>query len=319
VGTGKLVSVSGISISGTDAGNYSLASTTASTTANITPAPLTIKATTNTKIYNGTTSAAAVPMVAGLYAPDTVTGLAETYDNPSVAGSPTKTLSVAAYTVNDGNGGGDYLVTLVSSATGVINPANATIVVTAYSVIYDGKAHTATGTATGVSGANLSPDLNLSGTTHTNVGTYNNDPWTFTDPSGNYNPASGAVSDAILWKFTLIPLKTPANLGSSVPINWTLQDAYGNYITSLSTLVRLESVFNGPVPGGGCVASLIGVYQTLYSLPIGAEGNSSFRYSSSFTLNWGTSTATSTGKGCYTVKVSLNDGTAKMTNAAQLK
>ena len=35
VGTGKLVSISGISLGGTDAGNYNLVSTTASTTANI--------------------------------------------------------------------------------------------------------------------------------------------------------------------------------------------------------------------------------------------------------------------------------------------
>src|SRR5205823_1626250 len=45
VGNGKVVGVSGISISGADAGNYSLQNTTASTTANITPATLTVTAT----------------------------------------------------------------------------------------------------------------------------------------------------------------------------------------------------------------------------------------------------------------------------------
>ena len=39
VGTGKTVNVSGISISGTDAGNYSLSSTTATTSANIDKKP----------------------------------------------------------------------------------------------------------------------------------------------------------------------------------------------------------------------------------------------------------------------------------------
>lgn len=199
-----------------------------------------------------------------------------------------------------------------------IAQATATISVTPYNIIYDGKAHTATGTATGVGGANLIADLNLSGTTHTNVGTYNNDPWTFTDPNGNYKTASGLINDAIVWKFALFPLKSPAKLGSSVPINWTLQDASGNYITSMSTLVKLESVFNGPAPAGGCVASLSGIYQPLYSLPNGSTGNSSFRYSSSFTFNWDSGAAT-TGTGCYTVKITLNDGTAKMTNAVQLK
>src|SRR5206468_3418870 len=38
--------------------------------------------------------------------------------------------------------------------------------------------------------------LDLSGTTHTNAGTYT-DTWTFTDVTGNYNNASGSVSDKI--------------------------------------------------------------------------------------------------------------------------
>ncbi|HEX5411297.1 MAG TPA: YDG domain-containing protein [Terriglobia bacterium] len=118
VGTGKPVSVTGISISGTDAGNYRLHSTTASTTANITPASLTITAQTNTKAYDGNTSAAAVPIVTGLQGTDTVTGLVEAYTDP-LPGSG-KTLTVTAYTVNDGNGGNNYTVTTVDNHTGVI-------------------------------------------------------------------------------------------------------------------------------------------------------------------------------------------------------
>ena len=66
------------------------------------------------------------------------------------------------------------------------------IVVTPYNVTYDAAAHTATGTATGVSGERLG-GLNLSGTTHTAAGT-TSDPWTFTDVTGNYNNASGTVT-----------------------------------------------------------------------------------------------------------------------------
>jgi YDG domain len=119
VGTGKAVSVSGISLSGTDAGNYALQNTTASTTASITKATLTITATANTKYYDGTTSAAAVPSVAGLQTGDSVTNLSETYDNPNVGTG--KTLSVATYTVNDGNSGRNYAVTTVTNTNGVIN------------------------------------------------------------------------------------------------------------------------------------------------------------------------------------------------------
>ena len=44
---------------------------------------------------------------------------------------------------------------------------------------------------------NLSNDLDLSGTTHTNAGTYNGDDWSFTDPTGNYQHASGIGHDSI--------------------------------------------------------------------------------------------------------------------------
>ena len=83
------------------------------------------------------------------------------------------------------------------TVTDVISQATATFAVTPYNVMYDGTAHTATGTATGVGGVDFSIDLNLVGTTHTNAGTYTGDPWTFHDPSGNYADASGTVNNVI--------------------------------------------------------------------------------------------------------------------------
>ena len=65
-----------------------------------------------------------------------------------------------------------------------------------YNVNYSGAAYTATGTAVGILGESLS-GLNLSGTTHTNIGSYT-DTWTFTDGTGNYLNASGTVSDRIV-------------------------------------------------------------------------------------------------------------------------
>ncbi|HKX87044.1 MAG TPA: YDG domain-containing protein [Flavobacterium sp.] len=77
-----------------------------------------------------------------------------------------------------------------------ITKANATIVVTPYSVTYDANPHTSSGSATGVEGEALA-GLDLSGTTHTNAGTYNSDPWSFTDVTGNYNNDSGSVDNYI--------------------------------------------------------------------------------------------------------------------------
>src|ERR1035437_6495197 len=83
------------------------------------------------------------------------------------------------------------------SATFTVGKATATINVTPYSLTYDANAHTATATATGVGGVNLIADLTLTGTTHTNAGTYASDAWSFPAPSGNYANASGTVSDTI--------------------------------------------------------------------------------------------------------------------------
>ncbi|WP_199121630.1 YDG domain-containing protein, partial [Pedobacter sp. ASV28] len=56
VANGKPVSVSGISLSGTDATNYTF-NTTASTTADITPFALMVSATGSNKVYDATSNA----------------------------------------------------------------------------------------------------------------------------------------------------------------------------------------------------------------------------------------------------------------------
>ncbi|MDB5330318.1 MAG: hypothetical protein JWP03_1469, partial [Phycisphaerales bacterium] len=101
--------------------------------------------------------------------------------------------------------GGDnnYTAAQSSPLTFLINRANAVIHVTGYNVNSDGSSHTAVGTATGVNGENLAADLDLSGTVHTAPGTYT-DNWAF-DPSGNYNSASGTVTDVITSNVAVAP------------------------------------------------------------------------------------------------------------------
>ena len=77
-----------------------------------------------------------------------------------------------------------------------VDKADADIDVTPYDVTYDGDAHTATGTVKDVDDEDLD-GLDLSGTTHTDAGFYKDDPWTFTDVTGNYNDDSGFVDDNI--------------------------------------------------------------------------------------------------------------------------
>src|SRR5205814_3378248 len=58
-----------------------------------------------------------------------------------------------------------------------IDKAAAAISITPYHVTYDGAAHTATGTATGVSGANLSSGLTLTRSEDRRVGKDGGDGW----------------------------------------------------------------------------------------------------------------------------------------------
>ena len=151
---------------------------------------------------------------------------------------------------------------------------------------------------------------------------------TATDVAGNTTTVTNNY--IVIYAITLPALKSPAQQGSAVPINWTLKDALGNTISNLSTLVKMESVYNGPAPAG-CSASTVGMKETLYSPATGATGGSSFRLvSGGYQFNWDTTTTTRddpsipgvdvTCKGNYTVLIHLNDGSAaRSTTTVQLK
>src|SRR5262249_53337557 len=97
------------------------------------------------------------------------------------------TCSVTATKAEDGT----YNATTSAPVTVTLVKANATINGTAYDGPYDAAPHGATGTATGVAGANLNSLLHVASTTYTNVpgGSVT---WTF-DGDNNYNSASGSV------------------------------------------------------------------------------------------------------------------------------
>ena len=120
-------SVGGLTTSSKNAGSYSLTASGSLTsdenytvnvngtgTLTINPAALTLTAVTDTKTYDATTSSVQTPQASGLVGGDTVSGLSESFDSPN-AGN--RTLSVnSGYTVNDGNGGGNYTVSTVNVA-----------------------------------------------------------------------------------------------------------------------------------------------------------------------------------------------------------
>ena len=168
-GAGKTVSVSAYTVNDNNGGNNYTVSTVTSAAGVISPAALTITAVANTKTYDGNTSATAVPTVSGLQGSDTVTGLVESYDTKNVGTG--KTLSVSAYTVNDGNSGNNYTVNAVTGTAGVINKAALTITAAANTKTYDGNTGaTAVPTVSGLQGSDTVTGLVESYDTK-NVGT----------------------------------------------------------------------------------------------------------------------------------------------------
>ncbi len=135
-GAGKTLSVSAYTVNDGNGGNNYTVTTVTATTGTINPAPLTITATKNTKSYDSTTAAIAVPTVTGLVSADTVAGLSEAYTN-SNAGTG-KTLNVVSgFTINDGNGGRNYTFTIVANTAGVVSQAAVTIAAVPNTKTYD--------------------------------------------------------------------------------------------------------------------------------------------------------------------------------------
>ncbi len=152
-GSGKTLSVSAYSINDGNNGSNYLVTTVVAVTGNITPAPLTVAAITNIKTYDGTKAAAISPAVFGLLGNDTVINRAEVYVSANAGFN--QTLSVTAYTINDGASGNNYAVTTTTATTGVINKASLIITATTNTKTYDSKTTaSATPTITGLIGSN---------------------------------------------------------------------------------------------------------------------------------------------------------------------
>jgi hypothetical protein len=189
IGSGKPVTVTGLAITGTDSGDYSLTAPIG-VTATIASAALTITAQTNTKSYDGTASASASPVASGLQGSDSVTGAMEVYTDTN-AGTG-KMLSVSAYTVNDGNSGNNYTVSPVDDATGVITAVPLSVTANDQTKTYDNVAYsggngvTYSGFVNGETSTVLGGSLSFSGTSQgaTDAGSYVITP--SGETSGNY-------------------------------------------------------------------------------------------------------------------------------------
>src|SRR5207248_557046 len=135
VGTAKSVSVGGISISGTDAGNYTF-NTTASTTAAVTPRALTVAATGVNKVYD-TTTTATVALADNHLGSDDVT---DTYTTATFADKnvgTAKGVSVSGISIG-GADAGNYSFNTTASTSADITRRALTVSATGVNKVYDG-------------------------------------------------------------------------------------------------------------------------------------------------------------------------------------
>ncbi|WP_218016462.1 hypothetical protein, partial [Flavobacterium glycines] len=127
----------------------------------------------------------------------------------------------------------------IGAVNNAIGKANPTVVVTPYNVTYDGAAHTATYTISGVNGENGATvgTIDVTATTHTNAGTYTGDAWSFTGAS-NYNNANGTVDNAI-GKANPTVVVTPYNVtydGAAHTATYTISGVNGENGATVGTI-----------------------------------------------------------------------------------
>ena len=137
VGAAKTVTVSGININGTDAANYTLASTDATTSANITPRALTVNATASDKVYDGTI-AAAVTLADNRISGDIFNDddAAANFDDKNVGAA--KTVTVSGITINGTDAANYTLASTGATTSANITPRALTVNATASDKVYDG-------------------------------------------------------------------------------------------------------------------------------------------------------------------------------------
>jgi len=158
------------SLTGASAGNFIISKAASTTT--VTCSGVTYNASVQTPCTVSVTGAGGLSLTP-----------TPSYSNNTNAGTATASYTYAGDANH--NGSTDSKTFTIAQAT-----ADCSSIV-GYSGVYDGSAHGATGTCTGVGGATLN-GLNL-GSSFKNVpgGTAN---WTFTDGTGNYNSTSGSAT-----------------------------------------------------------------------------------------------------------------------------
>ncbi|MEO8021314.1 YDG domain-containing protein, partial [Polaromonas sp.] len=244
VGVGKAVNVTGINVTGTDAGNYSF-NTTAATTVDITQRALTVAATGTNKVYDATTNTA-VSLADNRIAGDVLTAsnAAASFADKNVGVG--KTINVTGINVT-GTDAGNYSFNTAATTTANITPATIASVtgITANTKIADGN--TAATLNTGAAGF---------------TGMFGGDVLNVAAATGNFDTAAPGVGKPVA--ITGIALGgvdagnyvLASNTASTVA---TIVDAAGQggaFRPPLASATSLPSAGLTPAPGGFSLADV---------------------------------------------------------------
>jgi hypothetical protein len=242
VGTGITVTASGITLSGSSAGNYQLASTTATATANITAATVTASVTAANKVYNGNTVATITGCsLSGVVNGDTVTCAAASGAFASAGVGTGITVTASGITLSGSSAGNYVLASTTATTTANITAATVTASVTASNKPYDGTT-TATITACSLSGVVNGDTVTCSAASgafaSANVGTG------ITVTASGITLSGSSAGNYVLGSTTAT---TTANI-TAVPLSIT---ASGGTFTYGSTPPPITASYSGFVDGQG--------------------------------------------------------------------
>jgi len=138
IGTGKTVTATGLTLAGLDAGNYTLASSNATTLANITPVTLADSIAAASKPYDSTTSATIVTRnLTGVLGTDavTLTGGTATFNTKNVGIG--KAVSSSGLTLTGLDAGNYVLANPTPTTTADLTPLSISGSINAASKVYD--------------------------------------------------------------------------------------------------------------------------------------------------------------------------------------
>ena len=257
VGSNKPISITNISISGANAANYTLASTTATTTGGITPKPVTVNFVGSSRVYNGLADVTASVVGTSLQfvAGDQVgTSQTAVFTGDGAVGT-NKAVNISAISLTGANAANYSLVNSTATTTASITPRPLGVTgISATNRIYDGTTTVA---------------VNLSNATVDTSRVVPGDDVTPILPSGG--SSTGTVADRHVGNAKAVSI-TGITLSGASAANYTLVGATGLTVSILPKPVTATYTAASKVYDGSADATVTGTSSDFLSVDTGAIG-----------------------------------------------